>query len=152
MRLLGLDFGEKRIGVSWVDTDVILLAQPFDIIDNLPDDNSSAIAKISELTQLKKVEAIVLGYPRSLSGQATEQTEKVDYFKKELEGQIEIPIFYQDETLSTVMVSEHLSENTKGTKQRVDDQAAALILQDYIEIKFRGSRPLASGGSEEVEI
>jgi len=92
---------------------------------------------ISALCARLKAELIILGYPRNLSGNPTQQTTQVEAFGDKLKSKIEIPLEYQDETLSSVYVEEQLSEDKRGKKPRIDDQAAALFLQDYLESKFR---------------
>lgn len=135
MKIISLDFGEKFIGVAFVDTSSILIAQPVEIIPNSSD--GSELTKISELVTKLKAELVLLGYPRNLSGHATKQTTKIEGFGDKLKSTLSIPLKYQDETLSTAYVEEQLSEDKKGQKKRVDDQAAALFLQDYIEANFR---------------
>ena len=133
MRILGIDYGEKYIGVAFADTNSILIAQPFEIVNN----NGKELDRLAEIAKLKKIEKVILGYPRNLSGEATQQTEIVKEFGKKIETHLALPLEYQDETLSSVVIQEELSEDTKGRKKRIDDQAAALILQDYLEEEFR---------------
>jgi len=135
MKIISLDFGEKYIGVAYADTNSVLIAQPLEIISNKND--GKEITSITELCKKKKAELIVLGYPRNLSGNPTQQTRDVEAFGDKLKGTLEIPLEYQDETLSSVLVKDQLSEDKKGNKKRIDDQAAALILQDYLEQEFR---------------
>lgn len=135
MKIISLDFGEKYIGVAYADTDSVLIAQPLDILPNKND--GKEIDAVSEVCKKKKAELIVLGYPRNLSGNPTQQTRDVEAFGDKLEDTIKIPLKYQDETLSSVLVKDQLSEDKKGKKKRIDDQAAALILQDYLELEFR---------------
>lgn len=135
MKIISLDFGEKYIGVAYADTDSVLIAQPIDIISNKSD--GKELEAIQELYKKKKAEMIILGYPRNLSGNATQQTREVEAFGDKLKDTLEVPLKYQDETLSSVLVKDELSEDKKGKKKRIDDQAAALILQDYLEQEFR---------------
>jgi putative holliday junction resolvase len=135
MKIISLDFGEKYIGVAYADTDSVLIAQPMEILSNKND--GKEIDAVSELCKKKKAELIVLGYPRNLSGNPTQQTRDVEAFGDKLEDTLNIPLKYQDETLSSVLVKDQLSEDKKGNKKRIDDQAAALILQDYLEQEFR---------------
>lgn len=135
MKIISLDFGEKYIGVAYVDTDSVLIAQPIDIITNT--NNGKEIEAVKDICQKKKIELIVLGYPRNLSGNPTQQTRDVEAFGDKIKDTLKIPVQHQDETLSSVLVKDQLSEDKKGNKKRIDDQAAALILQDYLEAKFR---------------
>ena len=99
--------------------------------------DGSEIEAILTLCTKLKVEMVILGYPRNLSGNPTQQTTQVEAFGDKLKSAIELPVEYQDETLSSIYVEEQLSEDKKGKKPRIDDQAAALFLQDYLESKFR---------------
>lgn len=135
MKIISLDFGEKYIGVAYADTNSVLIAQPLEIISNK--NNGKELDSISELCKKKKAELVVLGYPRNLSGNPTQQTRDVEAFGDKLETTLTIPLKYQDETLSSVLVKDQLSEDKKGNKKRIDDQSAALILQDYLEQEFR---------------
>ena len=135
MKIISLDFGEKFIGVAFADTDSVLIAQPIEIVKNKGD--GKELDSISEILKKKKAELVVLGYPRNLSGHATQQTREVEAFGDRLKSTLGLPLKYQDETLSSVVVKDQLSEDKKGHKKRIDDQAAALILQDYLEQEFR---------------
>ncbi len=135
MKIISLDFGEKFIGVAYADTSSVLIAQPIEIINNKSD--GKELDSISDICIKKKAELIVLGYPRNLSGHPTQQTRDVEAFGDKLKTTLGLPLKYQDETLSSVLVKDELSENKKGQKKRIDDQAAALILQDYLEQEFR---------------
>lgn len=135
MKIISLDFGEKYIGVAYADTDSVLIAQPIDIINNKSD--GKELDSISEIYKKKKAELVILGYPRNLSGHPTQQTRDVEAFGDKLKSTLGLPLKYQDETLSSVLVKDQLSEDKKGHKKRIDDQSAALILQDYLEQEFR---------------
>lgn len=133
MKILAVDYGEKFIGLAFANTDSILIAQPQDIIAN----NGSAEQALKDICSDLKIEQIILGYPRTLDGGSNQQTRVVEEFGDKLKASIGLPLKYQDETLSSAHVREQLSEDKKGQKKRIDDQAAALILQDYLEQEFR---------------
>lgn len=135
MKIISLDFGEKYIGVAYADTNSVLIAQPIDILSNKSD--GTELDSIAAICTKKNIELIILGYPRNLSGHPTQQTRDVEAFGDKLKTTLGLPLKYQDETLSSVLVKDELSENKKGQKKRIDDQAAALILQDYLEQEFR---------------
>ncbi len=135
MKILSIDYGEKNIGLAYADTKSVLIAQPIAIVSNQGTD--SHFEDLQKVCLERKIELIVLGYPRNLSGHATQQTREVESFGDKLKGILNLPLRYQDETLSSVHVREQLSEDKKGNKQKIDDQAAALILQDYLEQEVR---------------
>jgi putative Holliday junction resolvase len=133
MRRLGLDIGDKRIGVALSDSEGIL-ASPFTII-NRRDENQDIAAVIGIINQ-QQVEHVIVGLPRSMDGSLGRQVEKVKAFTERLSEQTNVPIEYRDERLTTVM-AERLAQvaNAKKNrgKTRRDAQAAAIILQGYLD-------------------
>jgi putative Holliday junction resolvase len=133
MRSLGLDIGDKRIGVALSDPEGIL-ASPFTIIDRV--DDSQALEAIKDIINKQQVGRIVVGLPRSLDGSLGKQAEKVKGFTQKLSEHIEIPVEYRDERLTTVM-AQRLKRASGGKKTRekarYDAQAAAIILQGYLD-------------------
>ena len=133
MRSLGLDIGDKRIGVALSDPEGIL-ASPFTVVDY--EDASAAIKAITSIIDEQRVGRIIVGLPRSMDGTLGRQAEKVREFTQKLAEQIEIPVEYRDERLTTVM-AQRLKQASGGKKTREkarsDAQAAALILQSYLD-------------------
>jgi len=133
MRSLGLDIGDKRIGVALSDPDSIL-ASPFAIIDR--SDESRDIKAITDIISRQQVTRIVVGLPRSMNGSLGEQAEKVKAFIQKLCEHTKIPVEYRDERLTTVMAERlrRAAESKKARRKARDDaQAAALILQGYLD-------------------
>lgn len=129
--LIGLDVGEKRIGVSVADTG-IRIAVPFITIEV----DGNEIESIAELVIKERADGIVVGYPRNQQGETTAQTDYVEKFAKRLEY-LDKQIFFQDESLTSVMAEEQLkSHNRPYSKGDIDAQAAAIILQDYLELRY----------------
>jgi putative Holliday junction resolvase len=125
---LALDIGEKRIGVAVGDTGV-RIAIP---LDTLAVDGSE-IEKIAEYVIKEQPEAIIIGYPRNQAGEPTAQTAFVEAFAKKLTD-IAPRIIFQDESLTSVLAEKRLQSYKKPyEKSDIDAQAAALILQDYLE-------------------
>ena len=111
-----------------------ILASPFTIIDRTND--SQALEAIKDIINKQQVGRIVVGLPRSLDGSLGKQAQKVKEFTQKLSEQIKIPVEYRDERLTTVMAQrlKRASGGKKGQgKTRYDAQAAALILQGYLE-------------------
>ena len=133
MRSLGLDIGDKRIGVALSDPQGIL-ASPFTII-NRKDETADIEAIISIISQ-HQVERVIVGLPRSMDGSVGKQAEKVKVFVQNLGGQAKIPIGFRDERLSTVS-ARRLMRDAKNKKVRHDDAiAAAIILQGYLDERY----------------
>lgn len=129
--LVGLDVGEKRIGVAIADTGVrIAIALETIHVDG------NEIQAITEVALKEGATMLVLGYPRNQAGEATTQTEYVEKFARRLES-IELPIAFQDESLTSVMAEQRLKQYGKPyAKEDIDAQAAAIILQDYLEVNY----------------
>jgi len=133
MRCLGLDIGDRWIGVALSDPGGIL-ASPLTIIERTED--SQAIKAISDIINKEQVEQVVVGLPLSLDGTLSGQAEKVKEFTDKLAENIKIPMEYRDERLTTVIAQrlKRASGGKKGRgKTRYDSQAAAVILQSYLE-------------------
>jgi len=125
---LALDVGEKRIGVAIGDSGV-RVAIPFTTIDV----DGKELEQIARLVISEKIDVVVIGYPRNQSGEATAQTVFVENFASQLTD-IAPEIAYQDESLTSVIAEQQLQSYKKPyTKADIDAQAAAIILQDYME-------------------
>jgi len=130
---LGLDIGDKRIGVALSDS-ASILASPFTIIDRR--DERQDIETIIDIVNQQQVKQIVVGLPRSLNGSIGKQAEKVKAFVEKLCSHIEVPVEFRDERLTTVSAKRLMqAANTKKTRRRDRDDAvaAALILQGYLD-------------------
>lgn len=134
-RSIGLDIGDKRIGVALSDPTGIL-ATPLIIIERTTDE--AAIEKILRIVSESEVQHIIIGLPRSMNGSIGQQAEKVQSFAEELRQKTDIPIDYRDERLTTVTairLKKEASKRKTTKKTRYDAMAAAIILQDYLEEK-----------------
>jgi putative Holliday junction resolvase len=132
-RIMGLDIGEKRIGVALSDP-LGIIASALTVIERRTDD--AAIRQIVELARQSEVERIVIGLPRSLDGSMGRQAQTVQAFIELLKSHTELPIIIWDERLSTVAAEKTLLEaGTKRDKRKRhrDAVAAAFILQGYLD-------------------
>ncbi len=130
MKIIGLDVGEKRIGVSRADSGT-RIAVPIGFIDV----DGSEWQEIARLMRLNSTNFIVLGLPRSNEGNETEQSAYVRSFAKNLVERIpEARVRFQDESLTSVVAEERLKSRGKPyQKGDIDAEAASIILQDFIE-------------------
>ena len=135
-RILGLDYGTKTVGVALSDP-LLLTAQEFETITR---ERGSALrhtlVRIKEICEEYDVELIVLGYPRNMDDTEGFRCEDTLKFKGLLEKRVDIPIVLVDERLTTVYADEILEESGVAKKDRkkvIDQIAAAIILQDYID-------------------
>jgi putative Holliday junction resolvase len=125
---LALDVGEKRIGVASGDN-LVRIAVPIDTVDV----DGREIERIAEHIVRESPVAVIIGYPRNQSGEPTAQTAFVEVFAEKLKD-IAPKIVFQDESLTSVLAEQRLQSYKKPyTKADIDAQAAALILQDYLE-------------------
>jgi putative Holliday junction resolvase len=132
MRSLGLDIGDKRIGVALSDPDGIL-ASPLTVINRR--DESRDIEAISDIISQQGVGRIIVGLPYSLDGSLGGQAEKVKAFTRKLASRTQVPLEYRDERLTTVMAGrlKRAAGSKKRKKAGDDAQAAAIILQGYLD-------------------
>ena len=130
MKIIGLDVGEKRIGVAKVDS-VTRIALPVGFVLN----DEKVWEEISRIARLQNTNFFVLGLPRSNEGNETKQTLFVRDFAKHLVEEIpDAKIRFQDESLTSVEAETRLkSRKKKYEKGDIDAEAAAIILQDFIE-------------------
>jgi putative Holliday junction resolvase len=133
MRILGLDYGEKRIGVAVCD-ELGIMAHGLAVIERR--NKKRDLEAIDNYVQTYGVEKIVIGYPLRLDGTVGIQCEKVDRFIQSLESTLPIPIIRWDETLTTKDAEEILKTTLVRTKKRkavIDKIAASMILQGYLD-------------------
>jgi putative Holliday junction resolvase len=133
VRSLGLDIGDKRIGVALSDPEGIL-ASPFTIISRR--DERLDIEAIMAVINQHQVRRIIVGLPRSMDGSIGRQAEKVEAFVQRLCSQVDVPVEFRDERLTTVS-AERLMRTVNAPKTRrkarYDAMAAAIILQAYLD-------------------
>lgn len=126
--LIGLDVGTVRIGVAIADGDV-RIAVPSDVVEV----DGNEVRRIAELVISNDIDTIVIGYPRNQSGEATAQTTVVEEFADKLQD-FDAKIVFQDESLTSVIAEQRLTARGQNfTKADIDSEAAAIILQDYME-------------------
>jgi putative Holliday junction resolvase len=133
MRILALDHGTVRVGVA-VSDDMKVLALPLEFIPAEP--LAGCIAKIQQLIVEKEVELVVVGMPRNMDGTYGPAAEKVRAFVAALTPQITAPIRLLDERLSSVQAHRMLHQaglKAKQHKGKVDQTAAAILLQSYLD-------------------
>lgn len=135
MRIMGLDYGSKTVGVA-ISDELLLTAQGKEIIRRKEENKlRRTLARIEELIQEYGVERIVLGLPLNMDQSPSERSELCLEFKDKIERRTGIPVVMWDERLTTVEADEIMDEaGIKGRerKEYVDMIAAQIILQDYL--------------------
>lgn len=132
-RALGLDIGDKRIGIAISDP-LGLTAVGFETITRK--NNKQDVSVIKGIARRHEVKTIVVGLPCNMDGSTSAQEEKVRAFASKLARATEIPIVYEDERLSTFSAIETLTEQgvkTGHNRELVDMEAAAVILQNFLD-------------------
>ena len=138
MRIMGLDYGAKTMGVA-VSDPMGIIAQGVEIIRR-EDENKlrRTLARICELAKEYQVEEIVLGYPKHMNNTVGERAEKSEALKGKLEARTGLPVILWDERLTTVAADQILMESgvrREKRKEYVDKIAAILILQGYLDYR-----------------
>lgn len=138
MRILGLDFGSKTVGVA-VSDPTGLIASGVEIIRRDREDKlRKTLSRIEELIVQYEVERIVLGCPLNMDDSSGDRVRKTEEFKEMLVRRTGIPVDFMDERLSTVEAIELMNEAGiagKDRKEYVDKIAATFILQWYLDEK-----------------
>ena len=136
MRIMGLDYGSKTVGVA-ISDELLLTAQGKEIIRRKEENKlRRTLARIEELIQEYKVERIVLGLPLNMDQTPSERSQLCLEFKEKIERRTAVPVVMWDERLTTVEADEIMDEaGIKGRdrKEYVDMIAAQIILQDYLD-------------------
>ncbi|MBI2187824.1 MAG: Holliday junction resolvase RuvX [Acidobacteria bacterium] len=150
MRIVGLDVGERRIGVAVSDR-TLTLARPVDVLHPASLDRDGAPLAAAAVAQLAAeedgVSAIVVGMPRRLDGTPTEITPRIEAFAAELERLTGLRVIRQDERLTSREAESRLAltdKDWRSRKQRLDAAAAAVILQDFLDTRPGRPVPLAA--------
>lgn len=141
MRILGLDYGSKTVGVAISDP-LGLTAQGLETIWRKQENKlRQTLARIEELVSEYQVEEIVVGYPKNMNNTVGERAEKALEFKEMLERRTGLPVVMWDERLTTVEANRTLMEanvRRENRKQYLDELAAVFILQGYLDsLSFR---------------
>ena len=132
MRYLSIDFGTRRCGLAVCDNSETLTS-PFAVLEK-----QKLLDEISKIIESEKVDAIVIGLPLNMDGSAGRQAQKVRNFAEQIKKITKVPVYFQDERLSTFSAAEKLSQielpkNKK--KNKLDAIAAAQILEAFLEVK-----------------
>lgn len=126
--IVALDVGEKRIGVAIASVQA-LLPHPFTTLRR----TDQILHDIVALLQEHRAAMVVLGLPRGMEGQETAQTRAVESFGRGLEENIQIPLYWQDEAVTSVAAEAELKARGKTfDKEEIDALAATYILEDFL--------------------
>ena len=149
-RLLGLDVGEKTIGIALSD-ELGLTGQPDKIMKRKGEDQD--FREIRTIREERGIGKVVIGLPRNMDGSIGRQARRVAAFAEKLQAALDVPVVYWDERLSTVAAERVLIQadvSRAKRKKHVDKLAASLILQGYLDSSpaRQGAAHRSPAGSE----
>jgi putative Holliday junction resolvase len=129
---LGIDWGEKRIGLAYADEVGIAVPLPAAVAAS----KKARLQHLERMIKERRIQEIVCGYPLNMNGSVGFKAKEVDVFIAEIEKRFRLPIHRTDERLSSHSVEQGFKGQKKKPDRRsgdIDSRAAALILQDFIE-------------------
>lgn len=138
MRYLGLDLGSRTLGVSKSDASGLIASSYIVIRHN--EEYERLLTEVKKLVDELNIDAIVLGYPKNMNNTIGPKGELSKEFKEKLEAILDIPVYLQDERLTTKSAHDMLISGNVSRKDRkkvVDAVAATIILQSYLDQKGR---------------
>ena len=138
MRILGLDYGSKTVGVA-VSDPLKITAQTVETIVRKEENKlRRTLARIEELVEEYEVESIVLGLPKNMNNSLGDRAEKTMEFRSMVERRTGLPVVLWDERLTTVAAERTLIESSvrrENRKEYIDQIAASFILQGYLDAR-----------------
>ena len=132
MNYLGIDWGEKRIGLAYADEIGIAMPLPAAVAPS----KKERLQHIERMIRERRIQELVVGYPLNMNGSVGFKAKEVDVFIEEIEKRFRLPVHRIDERLSSHSVEQGLKGQKKKLDRKsgeIDSRAAALILQDFIE-------------------
>jgi len=132
-RVLGVDYGDVRVGLALSDSNKII-ARPFKTLINK--NSKDLLINLEEIINQNEIDEIVIGVPYNMSGQDTKQTEKVREFIAILKQKFELSINLIDERLTSIEaegIMHKMNIKTGSNKGKIDKIAASIILQEHLD-------------------
>jgi putative Holliday junction resolvase len=146
VRVLGIDYGARRLGLALSDP-TGTLASPWRLMTRPSSEAATLELLVREVERLlgeaDGLAAVVVGWPRRLDGRPTHQTPLVESFVRALAGRVSVPVVLQDERLSSREAESRLAARERDwrrRKQKIDAAAAAIVLQDYLDAQADRSK------------
>lgn len=136
MRYLGLDLGSQTLGIAISDATGTIASTYKTIRHN--EEYRHLLNVVKDIVEDEKIDAIVLGFPKNMNNTIGPKAELSLNFKEELEKKVSVPVYLQDERLTTTMATNVLIEGNVSRKNRkkvVDQVAATIILQGFLDGK-----------------
>jgi len=133
LRILGIDLGEKRIGIS-ISDELGITAQGLPTINSI--DEAEDLKNIKKVVDKYGVEKIILGLPKNMNGSLGKQAQKAISFAEKLKSSFQLPVELEDERLSTSKAEKFLIKADRSRKKRkkvIDKMSAIIILQSFLD-------------------
>lgn len=133
MRILAVDYGERRTGLA-VSDKLGITAHGLETIE--VDDETVLPGLVANVAKEKEAEKIIVGLPLNMNGSESLQTKKVRAFASELENECSLPVVFWDERMTSLQakrIMREMEKKTYGNKHHIDRISATLILQDYMK-------------------
>lgn len=137
MKVVGLDLGSRTLGIA-ISDELGFLARAVETYRFNDDDYDSAVKYTIDFCNKERVKIVVLGYPKHMNGDAGIRAHISEEFKAKVEELSDIKVVLQDERLTTVIVDRAMISGNvkrKDRKQKKDEMAAVVILQNYLDRK-----------------
>ncbi len=141
MKIMGLDFGTRTIGIALSD-DCKIIASGFENFTYKEGDYESCYNHLVEIIKNNRVDEIVIGLPYHMNGDASDKIEIINKFSEELSKRSNIKVVGMDERLTTVLAHSYMLQADMSRAKRkkvVDKVSAVIILEDYMERKKNGT-------------
>lgn len=141
-KLLGLDLGERRVGVA-ISDDIGIFASPSETIDL----RHTSLRRVAELADRHRVAGIIVGLPSTLGGEEGFQARETRTMAAEIEEFVDIPIRFWDERLTSAIADQLMYQNKRAKRRKKEERdaiAAAVMLQGYLDAHPLSGDALAS--------
>ena len=138
MRLMGIDYGDARVGIALSDP-LMIMSQGYKTIQN--DGTDALFCEIVEIIKEKEVTKIVIGLPKNMDNSQGFRTDATMEFAEKLKTFTDVEIDFSDERLTTVEATNYMLDadiSRKKRKEKIDSLAANIILQTYLDKEKRG--------------
>ncbi len=138
MRYLGLDLGSRTLGIAMSDP-LGVIASSYTVLRH-QEEYDRLVIEVKKIVKEYHIDAIVLGYPKNMNNTVGPKGKLSEVFQEKLEQQLGIPVYLQDERMTTMQAEQVLLQNDTSRKKRkqvIDRVAATIILQSFLDKKGR---------------
>jgi len=137
MRILGIDLGKKKVGIAIADK-TAMISNPLKVISR-----EELIQELAKIIKEEKITDIVMGFPKNMNNTLGESAQEAVEVKEKIEEKFAVNVFLQDERRTSIAASEIMKKSNmsrKNRKLKIDEMAAAIILQNYLDRRNKNGR------------